>query len=69
MEKIIITWRNKMSNETGYVADIKMADGHIVSADEQQKPKVYTRKYANTLLKKMKQLGMEQQNEYDMIPV
>ena len=69
VRNVVINWTNKYSGEKGFVTKVALKEGHICSSPNREDAKVYSENAAKNLLKKLENMGVEQQNHYEIIPV
>lgn len=65
MTGVVIKWRNKLSNEEGFVSGVSIKDKHIFATKDLGSARVYPNSHvASGMITRMKNEGIDDQNEY-----
>lgn len=66
----IIKWRNKFSNETGYVESISARDKHFINTfDESSAKKYSSMAIARRMITTLSSYGEAENNDFDVVKV
>lgn len=61
----VIKWRNKLSNEEGFVSGVSIKGKHILATKDLGSARIYPNsQVASGMITRMKNEGIDEQNEY-----